>query len=133
MILIRDKETDAVILRMSRHTLEAADLRKRRLRYTDLTGINLRSANLHRADLWGADLRGADLRLANLREANLGGADFRHASLEGVEVTRARYNDRTRFPEGFRPDQYGMVREELPQPRRVPMNWEVLVASRGAL
>jgi len=118
MILIRDKENDSILFRVNAPTLEAADLCKRRLRYANLNGAVLRFSDMHRADLWGTDLRGADLRLANLTMANLGNADFLGANMDGVELDGARYNERTRWPEGFRPELHNLIVEELPEAAR---------------
>ena len=91
--------------------LRMASLWRTNLRNTNLSGANLYDANLHNANLReanlsGADLRGAYLRNANLREANLSGTDLRMTDLIG-----ANYNERTILPEGFDPEEEGMVRE----------------------
>lgn len=49
-----------------------------------------------------ARLDGADLRSASLRHSRLDGATFKGA----------RYNDKTRFPDGFEPAAMGMVLDE---------------------
>jgi len=54
--------------------------------------------------LKGANLAGIDLSEANLREANLHGAD-----LYGADLSGAKYNKSTKFPEGFDPEEAGMV------------------------
>ena len=78
--------------------LERADLENADLRQADLQRARLSDASLHLAHLQDADLRGADLRNADLRGANLQGAQ-----LEGANFTGARYDDTTRWPDGFTP------------------------------
>lgn len=120
MIEIRDKESQAVICRLEVAQLQGINLRTRRIRYADLTGANLHLANMHRADLWGSDFRGADLRLADLSCANLGNADLSTARLAGVNLDGARYNPRTRWPEGFSPQEWGAVLEDIAAPTEAP-------------
>jgi uncharacterized protein YjbI with pentapeptide repeats/endonuclease YncB( thermonuclease family) len=102
--------------------LRGADLRRAILVKTDLGGATLVDADLRRAnldgarlagaDLRGADLRGAvlvgaDLRLALLVDADLRGAilsaDLRDAKLDGAALAHVRWDDTTRWPEGFDP------------------------------
>jgi hypothetical protein len=78
--------------------LERADLENADLRQADLQRARLSDASLHLAPLQDADLRGADLRNADLRGVNLQGAQ-----LEGANFTGARYDDTTRWPDGFAP------------------------------
>src|SRR5207237_847441 len=63
----------------------------------NLVGRDLRAASLAGADLAGANLAGANLLRANLSRANLQGADLRGA----------RYDRRTKWPEGFDPRRHG--------------------------
>ena len=95
--------------------LNHADLNNASLRDADLQGADLQGAFLVRADLYeadlqGADLQGADLERAHLRDARLQHANLRGANLQGAWLEEARYNDNTLFPEGFNPQQRGMVR-----------------------
>jgi len=78
--------------------LQGADLRN-----ADLHRADLRDADLHRADLHRADLRGADLRGAHLDGADLHNTDLRGADLVDTHLTKARYNDATRWPADFTP------------------------------
>ena len=85
------------------------------LEEADLRGANLRGANLQVAYLRGANLLGANLLDAYLRFASLEGADLRGANLRGANLEWAGlrgavYNDDTLFPEGFNPQQRGMLR-----------------------
>jgi menaquinone-dependent protoporphyrinogen oxidase len=72
-----------------------------------LTNANLRGANLSGADLHWADLSGADLRDANLQVAMLGWSDLSGADLTGATLSLAMYNEYTKWPEGFSPEQAG--------------------------
>jgi hypothetical protein len=110
------------------------DLRAAALAGADLAGADLEGAVLKRANLAGADLSrarmwDANLEKANLHTAHLVDADLRAVSLEGADLTGAdltgavlekegfvparlhgaRYDARTRWPEGFDPAQHGAV------------------------
>ena len=61
--------------------------------------IWLAKADLTGAILTHADLRGADLRSADLDNADLGGAD----------LSNAKYDQNTKWPEGFDPTEAGAV------------------------
>src|SRR2546427_587010 len=61
-------------------------------------------ADLHSALLIHAPLAGAFLVDANLRQADLAGADLTNANLTG-----ARYDARTRWPDGFDPVKHGAI------------------------
>lgn len=58
------------------------------------------SASLIRCDLAHADLRGADLRMADLREAE---------NLAKADLVGSWFDQFTRFPQAFGPEQAGMV------------------------
>lgn len=80
--------------------LTGADLRGADLRETDLRGAKLRRSDLRGADLCGANLAEADLCAADLQGADLRAADLSHAGLFDANLTAARYDDDTRWPEG---------------------------------
>jgi uncharacterized protein YjbI with pentapeptide repeats len=65
------------------------DLRKRDLRYAELTGADLRQADLRNATLDGAMLSYAHLDGALLSEVRLEKADLRNARLKGASLHRA--------------------------------------------
>ena len=77
------------------------------------SGATLDRANLDRIVGWKGDFRGASLREASLVEADLTDADFTGADLTGADLTgsmlvgarfhAARWDDTTRWPEGFEP------------------------------
>jgi hypothetical protein len=95
--------------------LTGASLRAANLRGAALDGACLRGASLFAADLNEADLRGADLRQAMLRPAFLRGADLRGANLSDTDprstaLVGAKYDDGTRWPDGFDPQKKGAVR-----------------------
>lgn len=108
--------------------LSGTDLTRANLNGASLNGANLREARLQEAQLKGADLREADLEEADLGHADLAGADLRGADLrdavpcllttvDGVEIPGtddnfdgARYDARTRWPDGFDPQRHGAVR-----------------------
>lgn len=74
----------------------------------DLSHTNLRNGNLNQASLWHVRLYGADLTGANLARADLRGADFSGALLHGADLTAARADDTTWWPDGFDPQVYGV-------------------------
>ena len=76
----------------------------------DLRGTDLRGAELQGANLQGADLRFADLSVADLRGADLTGADigtdsarWAHTRIRTRFSRNIRYDNRTKWPEGFKP------------------------------
>jgi len=84
--------------------LESARMEKAKLVGVDAQGANLAGANLARADLEGADLTGALLDRADLRGTNLTDADLKDTRLQ-----KARYDGKTRWPDGFDPAARGAV------------------------
>ena len=100
-------------------TLEGADASDAVFDGADMARTSLKDAVLVRASMIGVrlvgsqiertDLRGADLRNADLSHAWFIGADLRGADLTGVRMTEARYDERTKWPEGFDPTVYGAV------------------------
>ena len=49
------------------------------------------------------------LARANLRNANLSGADLRYTTLNRADLSQVKYAPSTLFPEGFDPEEAGMV------------------------
>lgn len=82
-----------------------ADLSSAGMRNADLAQAVLVEACLDRSVLAGANLKGA-----RLDRASLIGTDLRNANLEGTTFAGARYDDSTKFPEGFDPAGCGLVR-----------------------
>jgi isoamylase len=94
--------------------LSQALLSDSRLRSTDLRNARLHEAVCVAADFSNACLDQADLSRANLQDASLFGADLRGANFNGAVLLRsdlrgARYDDQTRWPEGFSPGEVGAV------------------------
>jgi uncharacterized protein YjbI with pentapeptide repeats len=75
-----------------------ADLRGADLERADLRNADFTYASLGAAFLDGADFRGATLDLANLRDVDLSGA-----RLDGATFDGAKYDQDTRWPDGFDP------------------------------
>ncbi len=101
---------------LSGANLSGAHLNVSKLSCADLSGANLSGANLSRADLSGADLSEADLRGADLSEADLRGGDYdafdlffsspgftrlKEANLNGANLEKAYFDERTLFPDEF--------------------------------
>lgn len=78
-----------------------------------LSGANLQEINLQDAWMPDIDLKGAyiskgnlsqtNLKRANLREADLTGADLTGADLTDARLEGAKYDNQTKFPNGFYP------------------------------
>jgi len=110
--------------------LEEANLQEAILWFTDLYGANLIGANLQKARAEGANLSKANLQFANLRgiqlvdanlqrvilananleDANLFGANLEGADLFGASLQGAKYNKKTKWPEGFDAEAAGAIR-----------------------
>ena len=86
---------------LSGANLSGAELSEAALDGAVLCGAALSKANLMEANLSSADLTGADLTGADLCGANLCGANLSEAKLKGADLAGARYNEHTRWPEGF--------------------------------
>lgn len=89
--------------------LSGTDLRGGDLRGANLRGTVLSDANLRGADLSDANLRYADLRGADLSDTDLSDADLRYTDLRDVFLFGARYNETTKWPEGFDYQRSGAV------------------------
>jgi menaquinone-dependent protoporphyrinogen oxidase len=104
---------------LSRANLIGAELRGANLNGSDLQQAILNGANLAGAQLQGADLRQADLNWAvltgasliraKLQGAGLGWADLSEADLNEAELDKARYNEYTKWPEGFSAEDAGCI------------------------
>ncbi|HEX5376673.1 MAG TPA: pentapeptide repeat-containing protein [Solirubrobacterales bacterium] len=94
----------------SRAKLSGADLSR-----ASLLGVKMTRADLSRAKLNGASLVGTKLNGADLEIANLSGADLRASSLHrAASLKYAEYTAETQFPEGFDPEEHGMVLAKTP-------------------
>ena len=104
---------------------DGSDLKNATFRDSDLYWASFFGADLSYADFSNAILSGADLSCACLIGArlvnsnlgpdnvggwtNLAGANLRGADLTGAKLELARYSSGTLFPEGFLPENHGMV------------------------
>ncbi|MGD1944426.1 MAG: pentapeptide repeat-containing protein [Leptolyngbyaceae cyanobacterium] len=98
--------------KLKKANFQNADLSGANFGRTDLTQASLRganlgrtyfsNANLNKADLRGANLNYATLSNANLRDANLCGADLTGARVTTEQLTLARTNWATVYPNGKR-------------------------------
>jgi uncharacterized protein YjbI with pentapeptide repeats len=99
---------------------EAQLLDRPNLFHADLNEANLFRAKMFVANLHGAHLRGADLReaevVADVSRADLSAADLRGADLRRAQklwevesLSGAKYDLKTKWPEGFDPAAYGAI------------------------
>lgn len=79
-----------------------ADLRKATLRNSKLHRSYLGAANLENTDLRGADLSNCNFTSANLKGANLCGADLTNATVSNQQLSQAKTNWSTIYPNGRR-------------------------------
>lgn len=94
--------------------LKNANLKQANLNRANLNGANLKQADLTKATIKSADLnwavlRGANLSQANLSRANLGWAILVDADLTKTILKKARYNEHTKWPKDFSPEEAGCV------------------------
>jgi len=94
--------------------LEGADLYMMMACYSDFTNANLVNADLCGSNCIGTIFRGANLTNANLGKDNIGGAvrlqeaNLTQIKFDGIILQEAEYDDKTIFPEGLNPKDYGM-------------------------
>ncbi|MBE9065868.1 pentapeptide repeat-containing protein [Leptolyngbya cf. ectocarpi LEGE 11479] len=88
-------------------SLRNIDVPKAELRRINLAKADMVGANLREVDLTDAILDRADLSKASLYRARLYGASLLDAKLESTDLKEVLYDDRTRFPTGFRADRLG--------------------------
>lgn len=104
-----------------RANFQEVNLHSAKFQGADLKNANLKSAVLRGAEFQGADLSGAKLQFADLHEANFQGAVLHAANLEGCTDylhiegfwnpwKGATYDSKTKFPVGFDPHKYGLVK-----------------------
>ena len=115
-------------LDIHRADFQGADIRNANLQFADIFATNfqnadLRNANLQSAVIRGVQFQGADLTNANLKRADLHEANFEYAELHGANLeeckgwkncdvrwSKAKYDDKTNFPVGFDPNEYGLTK-----------------------
>ncbi|MGP3965344.1 pentapeptide repeat-containing protein [Nonomuraea sp. 3N208] len=108
--------TDLRRAALSRGNLVGADLEGVRLDNAwmpeaRLDDVDLSHADLRKANLAGASLKGADLTDAILCGAHVEGACLREAILTGAQLDGVVANQSTTWPEGFDPQEAGVVVE----------------------
>ncbi len=82
--------------------LATANLTKANLTFAYLKGTDLTSANLSDTDLTGVNLTYSELFEANLTNANFADTDLTGADMENTVLKDARFNQRTKLPDGSR-------------------------------
>ena len=102
------RSSDVILLQVPGDTLQGVDLAGKWLNRADLSGRSVSNARLCDATLREADLRHCDLRAADLSGADLTGADLTGADLSAADLSRCllqhiRFDETTRWPEGFAP------------------------------
>ena len=78
----------------------AADLTSASLKKANLANTYFYKTNLINADLKGANLTNADFTHAKLSGANLCGANLKHARVDDKQLSKAKVNWKTIFPDG---------------------------------
>ncbi|NEP16308.1 MAG: protein kinase [Leptolyngbya sp. SIO4C1] len=96
------KQTNLQGADLSNTNFGKADLDRALLRNANLSGAYLGAANLEGSDLRGADLSRSCLTEANLKGANLCGADLTDATVSHEQLSSARTNWSTVYPNGKR-------------------------------
>jgi Pentapeptide repeats (8 copies) len=107
-----------------RAVLDEARLYQADLRIAVFWRARLPGADLRAADLTGADFSGAVLRDASLDLADLRGADLSAADITGTTFRGAVADDTTTWPDGFDPQQAGVLTADEAPPLR-PQKYSV--------
>lgn len=94
---------------LSNARMIGADLSRARLIGTNLSGADLSKADLIGANLCRANLSGANLSEARLIFSYLMGADLSGANLNKADLKEAKYDQSTKWPDGFDPIAAGAV------------------------
>ena len=82
--------------------MSSTRLYKSRFNGANFSGAKLVAAGLGEAVFAGASFVGADLSEAKLRIADLRGADLSAVTLKGADLTDAQFDEKTRWPAGYR-------------------------------
>lgn len=108
--------TDASLFaaNLSNITINNTILNEADLNSANLSGANLSNVDLTDADLYKVNLRGASINVnlerANLSNADLSGANLLNAqNLDKAELEGAIYDNETKFPDSFNPENSGMI------------------------
>jgi hypothetical protein len=103
------RDSNLVDFILAKASLAEADLSKTNMHSIDLSDANLERADLSGSNLYKANLHGANLYKANLSWADLSNAKLAKADLRNAELTRAKYNNQTKWPEGFDYENSGAI------------------------
>lgn len=99
-------EANAYRAKLSHASLRSADCRKMNFNNATLLQTDLSNADANGAWFRGARMKGAICRATNFKGAHLDGADlcgadFSDAVLEKAKLNYAKYDENTKFPQGF--------------------------------
>ncbi len=94
---------------LSNARMSGADLGRARLIGANLSGADLSKADLIGANLCRANLSGANLSGARLIFSYLMGADLSGANLNKADLKEAKYDQTTKWPDGFDPIAAGAI------------------------
>jgi hypothetical protein len=83
-----------------------------KLSKADLSHSNLKETQLAKADLSGANLVDANLQKVDLSHADLSGADLTDADLTGATLYRVKFDDKTKWPKGYTPEDWDKIEAE---------------------
>jgi uncharacterized protein YjbI with pentapeptide repeats len=105
---------------LNQATLDWADLtdaclEHAELGHTSLVGAFWGGANFEDADMLGANLKGALLSDTRFRGASMDGAQFQDTNPEHAQLSGAAANETTVWPEGFDPDDAGIIPFRYPK------------------
>lgn len=92
----------------SNSNLSSSSLQGCDLRGSTFENANLESTQFYRADLRGAKFQKAKISYTKFEGARLEGADFSEAIIKHPNL-KATYDDTTKWPEKFNPDDFGGV------------------------
>jgi uncharacterized protein YjbI with pentapeptide repeats len=120
------KGADLSFSDLSYSLLEDANLENTNLEWTCLTSANLKNTNLNGANIINTFLDGADLSGCNFSNANIQSI----ISLYNWAASPTLYDERTKFPNGFRPRYYDFKKVRIISPGwedldflRTPLNY----------
>jgi uncharacterized protein YjbI with pentapeptide repeats len=94
---------------LSNARMHGADLSRARLIGANLSGADLSNADLMGANLCMANLSGADLHGSRLIFSYLMGTDLSGANLSDADLKEAKYDQNTKWPDGFDPITAGAI------------------------
>jgi uncharacterized protein YjbI with pentapeptide repeats len=131
--------TDRRVIDVRKAYLDGLELAAADLRRADLSYATLRNATLTDCDLGGANLLGTHLTGANCDGVQLQGADLSDAVLINAGLSKARFDDKTRFTRAdlsgarFYEDRGATEQARGLTPVQIleALNWELAMFSEG--